>query len=279
MTGQGKGNSIRFLTVDGRRLEMDWHGPGPDAAPTLVFLHEGLGCVGMWKGFPRQLAEATGCGALVYSRAGYGRSDPCDLPRPLRYMHDEGLSVLPEVLAAAGVRECILVGHSDGGSIALVYAGGTEAVPLRGVITEAAHVFCEDLSVRSITAAREAYLGGDLRAGLARYHGDNVECAFRGWNDAWLDPEFRHWNLEAYLPGVRVPVLALQGEDDAYGTRAQVEAIAGQVGGGAEVMLLTDCGHAPHRDQPGKTLAAMTRFVTAVLGGKGASGTVPAPWP
>ncbi|MDF1556334.1 MAG: alpha/beta hydrolase [Deferrisomatales bacterium] len=264
------GPSMVFLSVGGRRLEVAWHGPGPDAAPTLVFLHEGLGCVGMWKEFPRRLAEATGCGALVYSRAGYGCSDPCDLPRPLHYMQDEGLHTLPQVLAAAGVRDCVLVGHSDGGSIALVYAGGTEAAPLRGVITEAAHVFCEDLSVRSIAAAREAYLRGSLREGLARYHGDNVDCAFWGWNDVWLDPGFRHWNLEEYLPGVRVPLLALQGKEDEYGTSAQVEAIAGQVGGSAEVVMLSDCGHAPHRDQPETTLAAMTRFVTAVLGGEGA---------
>ena len=136
-------------------------------------------------------------------------------------------------------------------------------------------MFCEDLSVRSIAAAREAYREGNLRERLARYHADNVDCAFRGWNDAWLDPEFRHWNLEEYLPGVRVPALVLQGEDDAYGTLAQVEAIANQVGGGAEVVVLSNCGHAPHRDQPGKTLAAMTCFIAAVLGGRGAVSTVP----
>ena len=254
------------LTVDGTRLECAWHGPAPDRAPTLVFLHEGLGCVELWREFPAQLAAATGCGALVYSRRGYGRSDPCELPRPLTYMHDEGLQVLPSLLAAAQVRECVLVGHSDGGSIALVYAGGTPAPLLRGVITEAAHVFCEDLSVRSIQAAREQFLEGPLREGLARYHGKNVDCAFWGWNDAWLDPGFRHWNLEEYLPTIRVPVLALQGEDDEYGTRAQAESIARQAGAGAEIRMFRDCRHAPHRDQPAETLAAMTRFIQGLLG-------------
>ena len=260
------GSNVGFLSVGSTRLEMVWHGPGPDQAPSLVLLHEGLGCVAMWKEFPRRLAEATGCGVLVYSRAGYGRSDPCDLPRPLRYMHDEGLSVLPQVLTAAGVRDCILVGHSDGGSIALVYAGGAEAVPLRGVITLAAHVFCEELSVRSISAAREAYLHGDLRTRLARFHGDNVDCAFWGWNRAWLDPEFRHWNLVEYLPSIRAPVFAVQGTGDEYGTLAQVEAIAEHSGAPAEVLLLPDCRHAPHRDQPEATLSAMSCFVSKVLG-------------
>lgn len=176
-------------------------------------------------------------------------------------MHDEGLRVLPALLAAAQVRECVLVGHSDGGSIALVYAGGTPAPVLRGVITEAAHVFCEDLSVRSIRAAREQFLEGPLREGLARYHGNNVDCAFWGWNGAWLDPGFRQWNLEEYLPTIRVPVLAIQGEEDEYGTQAQAESIARQAGAGAETRMLRDCRHTPHRDQPEETLSAMARFI------------------
>jgi pimeloyl-ACP methyl ester carboxylesterase len=259
---------VRFLTVAGARLEYLWFGPPPEDAPTLVFLHEGVGCAAMWKAFPRELAAATGCGALVYSRAGYGGSDACELPRPLDYMQREGLEVLPRVLGASGVGDCILVGHSDGGSIALAYAGGTPAAPLRGMITEAAHVFCEELSVRSIAAARDAYEGGGLKERLARYHGANVECAFRGWNGAWLDPGFRRWNLEEFLPGIRVPVLALQGEDDEYGTPAQAEAVRRGVPGGAEVVMLPACGHAPHRDQPERTLDRMTRFVAAVLDGR-----------
>lgn len=155
--------SAEFVVADGKRLEIVRYGPSPEDAPTLVFLHEGLGCIAMWRDFPAQLAAATGCGALVYSRSGYGRSDPCVHHRPIRFMHHEGLKVLPELLDISGIRECILVGHSDGGSIAIIYAGGTPAVKLRGLITEAAHVFCEDLSVQSIQAARSLSGGGSAR--------------------------------------------------------------------------------------------------------------------
>jgi len=254
-----------YIEVGGKRLEVAWHGPSPDEAPTLVFLHEGLGCVAMWRDFPARLAEATGCGALVYSRLGYGGSDPCELPRPVRYMHDEGLTVLPELIEAAGIGECILVGHSDGGSIAIVYAGGTPAMPLRGVICEAAHVFCEDITVQSIEAAGRAYRDGDLRAKLAKYHGGNVDCAFRGWHDAWLRPGFREWDLTEYLPGIGVPMLAIQGEDDPYGTPAQVEAIERGAGDEVEVLMLPECGHGPHREQADATLEAMVSFVARTL--------------
>ncbi len=254
------------LSAGGRRLEYEWHGPGPDAAPTLVFLHEGLGCVTTWRDFPARLAEATGSGALVYSRAGYGRSDPVPLPRPLRFMHDEALLVLPEVLEAALVREAILVGHSDGGSIALIHAGGVPAARVRALILEAPHVFCEALSVRSITEAAETYRQGDLRGALERHHGDNVDVAFWGWNRAWLDPGFRAWNIEEYLPGVRCPVLVIQGKDDEYGTLAQVEAIEAGCGGPVRRLVLPGCGHSPHREQPDPTLLAMAEFVRGVSG-------------
>jgi len=249
------------IEINGKRLEVQWHGPPQDQALTLVFLHEGLGCVDMWHDFPRDLAAATGCGALVFSRLGYGGSDACTLPRPLRFMHHEGLYVLPELLEKAGVKECVLVGHSDGGSIGIVYAGGTPALPLKGLITQAAHVFCEDLSVQSIQAARESYLEGDLREKLKKYHGPNVDCAFWGWNDAWLHPDFLQWNLEEYLPGISVPLLAIQGEEDPYGTPAQVETIVGKASGKAEALMIPDCGHAPHRDRPETTLEAMRDFI------------------
>ncbi len=255
----------RHLTVLGSAREVRWDGPPPDDAPTIVFLHEGLGCVSMWRDFPAMLAEATDCGALTYSRLGYGESDPCPLPRPVRFMHDEGLTVLPALLETAGVRECVLVGHSDGGSIAIVYAGGTPAPPLRGIITEAAHVFCEELSVQSISKARDAFSNGNLRERLERHHGANTECAFLGWNGAWLHPDFVSWNLEEYLPRIHVPMLAIQGEDDEYGTAAQAEAIERQVGGDVEVMMLSDCGHSPHRDQERIVLEAMTKFVRSVF--------------
>ena len=253
-----------YLTVDGKRLETIWHGPSPDVAPTLVFLHEGLGCTEMWRDFPAKLADATGCGALVYSRLGYGRSEPCRLPRPVRFMHDEALTVLPKLLAAAEIRECILVGHSDGGSIAIIYAGGTKAPRLKGLITEAAHVFCEELTLASIRRAKSAYEQGDLRNRLYRFHGSNTHCAFRGWNDAWLHPDFVHWNLEEYLPGIPVPMLVIQGEDDEYGSHRQVEKIAHQAGAKAKIVMLAECGHSPHQDQEKLVLEAMQSYIASI---------------
>lgn len=252
------------LLAGGRRLEYAWHGRAPADAPTLVFLHEGLGSVSAWRDFPARLAEATGCGALVYSRAGYGGSDPVPLPRPMRFMHDEAL-VLPEVMDAASVREAVLVGHSDGASIALVHAGSAPSARVRGLALEAPHVFCEDVTVRSIERAAESFRTGDLRQALQRHHGPNVDVAFWGWNRAWLDPGFRSWNLEEFLPGIRVPVLLVQGEDDEYGTLRQLDAIEAGCAGPVRRLVLPDCGHAPHRDQPERTLQAMAAFVREIL--------------
>jgi pimeloyl-ACP methyl ester carboxylesterase len=249
------------LIAGGRRLEFAWHGPAPEDAPTLVFLHDGLGCVALWRDFPTRLASALGCGALVFSRAGYGLSDPAPLPRPLRFMHDEGQDGLGEVLDAAGVREAVLVGHSDGGSIALVHAASAGGPRVRALALEAPHVFCEELTVRSIAAAAEEYRRGDLRERLARYHGANVDVAFLGWSGAWLDPAFRQWTIEAFLPRVAVPVLVIQGEGDEYGTLRQVEAIERQSGGTVQSVVLADCGHTPHRDQAERTLGAIARFL------------------
>ena len=254
-----------YLFVDGKQLEIAWYNPAALQKTTLVFLHEGLGCTAMWRDFPAKVAAATGCRAFVFSRLGYGRSDPCRLPRPIRFMHDEGLTVLPEILKVAGIDDYILIGHSDGGSIALIHAGGTPATGLRGVITEAAHVCCEPLTTQSIQQAKTAFLDGELRHRLEKYHGANTDNAFWGWNDVWLHPEFSHWNIESYLPGIRVPVLAIQGEDDHYGTRAQIDTMAQQVGGGIEVVMLSDCGHAPHRDQEGIALSTMKAFIRRVV--------------
>ncbi|MFN3398696.1 MAG: alpha/beta fold hydrolase, partial [Ferrovibrio sp.] len=178
------------------RIEYRWAGSAlrDIALPVLVFLHEGLGCVALWKDFPDQLAQATGLPALVYSRIGYGGSSACALPRPITYMHDEGETGLPDLLTALGIQSHILIGHSDGASIALIYAG-KDRDGLKGVAVMAPHVFCEDISVRSIRAADKAYAEGDLKARLAKYHGDNVDCAFRGWCDSWLNPDFHHWNI------------------------------------------------------------------------------------
>jgi pimeloyl-ACP methyl ester carboxylesterase len=249
-----------FLQVDGIRLEACWTGPGPEEAPTLVFLHEGLGSTSLWRDFPDRLTAETGCGALIYSRAGYGRSDPVPLPRPVRFMHHEA-AVLPRVLAAAGIRDHVLIGHSDGASISLIHAGSRPGPGLRGLILEAPHVFTEPHGLASIARMREAYRDTDLRARLSRHHGDNVDVAFRGWNDVWLNPEFAAWNIEEYLPAIRVPILILQGEDDEYGTWRQVEAIERQSGGSVESIAIPDCGHSPHREQPDVTLRAMADFV------------------
>ncbi len=252
---------MRRLIAGGRALEAAWHGRGAADAPTLVFLHDGLGCVALWRDFPARLAGAVGCGALVFSRAGYGASDPVPLPRPLTFMHDEGRTVLGDVLDAAGVRDAILVGHSDGGSIALVHAAQDGGRRVRGLVLEAPHVFCEDLTVRSIAAAVEEYRRGDLRQRLARHHGANVDVAFLGWSGAWLDPGFRDWTIEEFLPRVTMPVLVIQGADDAYGTLAQVDAIEAGCRGPVQRVVLPGCGHTPHRERQEATLEAMVRFL------------------
>jgi pimeloyl-ACP methyl ester carboxylesterase len=239
--------------------ELLWHGPPPDAAPTLVFLHEGLGSAAMWRDFPRQLAEATGCGALVYSRAGYGSSDPIALPRSTRFMHDEA-AVLGQILETCAVRDAILVGHSDGASIALIYAGSSRDTRLRALILEAPHVFVEQIGIESIAAMKLQYETADLRKRLARHH-ENVDIAFRGWNDVWLDPEFFKWNIEEYLPSINIPMLLIQGAKDEYGTWKQIEAIERQASGTVETLRLPNCGHAPHREHPDLVLEAMAAFV------------------
>lgn len=255
-----------MIEAAGKRLEHRWIGPGPAEAPTLVFLHEGLGSVSLWRDFPDRLAAATGCGALVYSRAGYGASDPAELPRRVRYMHDEALAVLPEVLERAEVETAVLVGHSDGGSIAILHAAAHPDSAVRGLVLEAPHVFVETLSVASIAGAAEAFRTTDLPARLARHHRD-VEGAFWGWNRIWLDPEFLRWNIEESLPRLRVPSLVIQGREDPYGTLAQVEAIRRRSGAPVDTLLLDACGHSPHRDRPEEVLAAAAGFVARVLAG------------
>lgn len=250
-----------FFRIDRLKLEFLLLTPPQSTELTLLLLHEGLGCVALWKDFPRRLAQRTGCQVLVYSRVGYGRSAPCPLPRPLSFMHDEGLKVLPNIIAEAGIRRYVLLGHSDGASIALINAGGLTDRRLQGLILMAPHVFVEALTLSSIRQAVTDYETSDLRVRLRRYHGDNVDCAFRGWSGAWLDPEFRHWNLEAYLPQIEVPVLVLQGEEDNYGTLRQLESIRQHLPQGAKQLILPHCGHAPFRDQADETLQAIARFL------------------
>ena len=226
------------------------------AEPALVFLHEGLGSVALWRDFPAKLAAATGRRALVYSRAGHGFSDIPAQARTPRFMHDEALDVLPELLRVAGIERPVLVGHSDGGSIALIHAS---AHPVAGLILLAPHVFVEDLSVTSIEEARTTFETTDLGERMGRYHRD-AERTFRLWNDIWLAPEFRSWNIEDVLADVTAPTLLIQGANDQYGTLAQIEAIEAGVQGRVRRTVL-DCRHAPHLEAPDETLAAAAAFL------------------
>jgi pimeloyl-ACP methyl ester carboxylesterase len=224
-------------------------------------LHEGLGSIALWKDFPQRLALRTGCGVLAYSRYGHGDSDKLMEKRPVQFMHHEGEVVLPELLDKLGIRKPILLGHSDGGSISIIFTGKyPDAV--RGLILEAPHVFVEDLSIASITQAKVAYETTDLASRLGRHHA-NVDATFWGWNDIWLDPDFRSWNIEEYVAAIRCPVLCIQGEADEYGTVAQVKAIEAAVPG-TEVVMLAECKHSPHRDQAEKTLESMAEFVAGL---------------
>lgn len=253
-----------FVTVQGRKLEYRRIAATRPNTPTLVFLHEGLGSVSQWRDFPGRVAQETGCGAVVYSRYGYGRSDVLESPHKVDYMHREAREVLPELLDKLGILDPLLVGHSDGASIALIYASTHPG--MKGLILEAPHVFVEDVSVQSIAAAKRTFESSDLAVRLARHHTDPAKT-FYGWNDIWLHPDFRAWNIEEFLPGILCPLLAIQGLDDEYGTMRQIEAIEREVKGTVTLVKLEACGHSPHRDQPEATLAAMVRFIRGVAPG------------
>lgn len=257
---------MKHLSVNGLSLEYRWFGQPSPNRPTLVFLHEGLGTVSLWRDFPAVLAEATGCPAFAYTRQGYGGSDTITLPRPLDYLDREALDVLPGVLNAVGIGKAILIGHSDGATIALIQAGQGRDERVSGIVCEAPHVFVEDMCVTGIERAVEAWRTTDLRSRLARHHHDNVDVAFRGWSERWLSPEFRGWSIEELLPRIVCPVQLIQGLDDEYATPRQIEAIAEGVAGPVESLLLPACAHTPHRDQREVVLAAMTRFVKGIAG-------------
>ena len=257
-----------FAVAAGHRLEYELIGAERAFAHWIVFLHEGLGSAAMWRDFPQRVCDATGCRGLVYSRYGYGRSDALQSSRNANFMHDEAQHALPQLLAALQIDDPILFGHSDGGSIALLFAG-TAARSLRlspaALIVMAPHVRVEDVSISSIAAARRAWETTDLRQRLARYH-DDPDSAFIGWNDIWLDSDFRAWNIEDCLPGIRCPVLAIQGVDDEYGTMEQIDRIArGAVNTEVELIKLAGCGHSPHRDQPVAVTDAVRRFIATRL--------------
>lgn len=290
------------LQVSGGLLETGWCGPGPEEAPTLVLLHEGLGSVALWRDVPARLAAATGWGVFAYSRFGYGGSDTTSLPRPMTYLHDEALVVLPEVLRAAGIRRAVLVGHSDGGSIAAIYAGsrvlpspsiksswpglsgppiaagsGTGgpdkpghdsdgrngATNLLGIVTIAAHFVVEELNIVSIRAIKEEYETGALRQRLARYHRD-VDTAFRGWNDAWLDLRFQDFDITGLLPNIQAPILALQGARDPYGTDVQLRVLEANVAVPIKIQLIANARHSPHLEATDETLAAIAAFIATL---------------
>jgi len=255
------------IPLSGRtiQIEYQWIQPvhAPDTAPLLVFLHEGLGSVAMWRDFPRQLCQATGTRGLVYSRYGYGGSTPkaADEKWPVSYMHEQARDALPALLAALGVQDerPILYGHSDGGSIALLYAAMYPDSP-QAIIVAAPHIVVEDVGIASIQAARQAYLTTDLPQRLGKFH-QNVDASFWAWNDIWLNPEFRAWNIESYLPSIRCPVLAIQGEDDEYGTLAQIQGIA-RLAPQTELCTLENCRHSPHKDRTEAVIQRILEFLS-----------------
>jgi len=258
-----------FLQAGGHRLRalalvpVPAPSAGTGTTPTLVFLHEALGSIRQWRDFPHRLAATTGCRTLVYDRYGAGGSDPLAEPRPLDYLGLEARDVLPEVLAACGIDRPVLVGHSDGATIALLYAAAFPDGPV-GIITEAAHVFVEEITLAGIRAAAANFANTDFRDRLKRYHGQRTDSLFAAWKDTWLDPAFRDWNMQAALASVRCPVLALQGADDEYGSPRQLAAIGGGVAGPFRQCLLPDCGHSPHRQAPEKVLEETTRFIASL---------------
>jgi pimeloyl-ACP methyl ester carboxylesterase len=248
-----------FVRAAGHSISYEWIEAGQRAGPTLVFLHEGLGSIRQWRDFPARVAAATGCRALVYDRYGYGQSDVLEeARRTVRFMHDEALLSLPQLLRELSVENPLLIGHSDGASIALIHAGA--GYPVRGVVAMAPHVFIEPICLSSIRKASATFESTDLPARLGRYHRD-VRKTFYGWADVWLDPQFEGWDIrDDFLPRIACPVLAIQGHEDEYGTMQQLDEIARRVKGPCELLKLADCGHAPFRDQPEAVLQEIVRF-------------------
>ncbi len=253
----GKGR----LTAGGKSLEWASWGLPETGKPVIVLLHEGLGCVALWRDFPARLARATGCAVVAYSRQGYGQSDPADLPRPVDYMTQEAMDVLPDVLNALGADSVILMGHSDGATIAAEYAGRVADHRVRGLVLMAPHVFTEPMGLAEIARARMMFDDTDLKDRMARYHRD-AQATFTGWNDAWLNPEFAAWNVADVIDYIRIPALVIQGQQDQYGTRAQVDEIADRSYAPVEVLMLDDCRHSPHLDQPDAVLDAVSGFTS-----------------
>jgi pimeloyl-ACP methyl ester carboxylesterase len=250
-----EGQGLR-LNINGASLEARCWGPPPDQAATLILLHEGLGCISLWRDFPQRLAQATGFGVFAYSRQGYGQSDPAELPRPLDYMTREALDVLPLILDQIGFQKGVFLGHSDGASISAIHGGRVQDDRIKALCLMAPHFFTEAGGLASISDAKTAFETTDLAARLGRHHA-NPENAFRGWNQAWLHPDFKHWNISDVIPDINVPVLAIQGKDDQYGSMAQLDALEQGLKTPFTRLELPDCKHAPHLEQAEKTLAAV----------------------
>jgi pimeloyl-ACP methyl ester carboxylesterase len=261
--GEGPGGAAgESLKRDADRPLLPPAGEGWDegrsaSATPIVMLHEGLGSLAMWRDFPQRVADATNARVLVYSRRGHGQSDPLPDPRGVDYLHGEAQDVLPKLLRALGIRRPLLVGHSDGASIAIIHAGSGHEVA--GLVLMAPHVFVEDLTVESIAAIKEAWNTSDMPSRLGRHHRD-AEHTFRRWNDIWLLPAFRQWNIEAFVPKIAAPMLVIQGLDDEYGTPAQCETIKALAKAPCELLMIEACKHSPHRDQPEQTLQAIRNF-------------------
>ena len=251
------------LIADGKHLEYRCWGPTPDTAPTLVLLHEGLGCVDLWRDVPERLTRATGFGVVAFSRAGYGASDPVTLPRPLDYMTHEATVVLPQVLQALGIRRAVLMGHSDGATIAAIHAGTGADRTVGGLILIAPHFFTEPQGLAAIAETGGMFETSGLREKLAKYH-VNVDTAFLGWHDAWLHPDFEDWNVADVIDRWRIPALAVQGTADPYGSLAQIEEIATRIREPFQTRILPDCGHAPHLEFPTETDAIIADFCAGI---------------
>jgi pimeloyl-ACP methyl ester carboxylesterase len=252
-----------FLSIGDARLEYRVAGD-PQAPPAIVMLHEGLGSAALWGDFPEKLAAAIGVSAFAYSRSGYGASTRVALPRPLSYMHDEARDVLPALLDAIGFRRGLLLGHSDGASIATIYCGNQQDHRVRGLVLIAPHFVTEDIGIAAIREARVAYERGDLKPRLARWHRD-VDAAFYGWNDAWLDPTFRAWDISDALGYIRVPVQIVQGDNDQYATLRQIEIAQAECYCPVEVAMIAGADHTPQRAQPAATLAVIAGFANRIL--------------
>jgi pimeloyl-ACP methyl ester carboxylesterase len=253
-----------FLDLAPLRLEYRMIGPRPGAAPTVVMLHEGLGSVGLWGSFPDALAAATGAGVFVYSRAGYGKSSGAKLPRTTAFLDEEARQVLPRVLDAIGFQRGLLLGHSDGASIATIYAGSVQDHRVRGLVLIAPHFFTEDMGLAEIRCARKSFDAGALREKLAPWHAD-VDTAFRSWNEPWLDPAFQKWDITEALGYIRVPILIVQGTDDQYGTLRQIEAAQQECFCPVETAVLPGVRHAPYREAPELTLKTVAGFINRLL--------------